>query len=121
MPSVKRCTTRRVAAGEIPSREVYADDAAIAFLDISPWHVGHTLVIPRRHVDGLLDDPTALTEIAPAITATAALLSSATARRLPLSNAWRVGTPSRDGSYSRLLTRPEISLSTISKRAHPAG
>ena len=68
------CLFCRIVAGEIPSRRVYADDAAIAFLDINPWHVGHTLVIPRRHVDGLLDDPTGLAEIAPAIAATSALL-----------------------------------------------
>ena len=69
------CLFCRIVAGEIPSRIVYSDDVAIAFLDIAPFHPGHTLVIPRRHVDGLLDDPTALAEIAPAISATAALLS----------------------------------------------
>ena len=69
------CLFCRIVAGEIPARVVYSDDAAIAFLDIVPFHPGHTLVIPRRHVDGLLDDPTALAEIAPAVSATAALLS----------------------------------------------
>ncbi|MGC3992516.1 MAG: HIT family protein [Propionicimonas sp.] len=68
------CLFCRIVAGEIPSRQVYADDHAVAFLDISPWHVGHTLVIPRRHVDDLLVDPEALTEIAPAIAATSRLL-----------------------------------------------
>jgi histidine triad (HIT) family protein len=69
------CLFCRIVAGEIPSRQVYADDVAIAFLDINPWHVGHTLVVPRRHVPDLLTDPDAFTEIAPAVTATAALLS----------------------------------------------
>lgn len=68
------CLFCRIVAGEIPSRQVYADDSAIAFLDINPLHPGHTLVIPRRHVDDLLADPLALTEIAPAISATASLL-----------------------------------------------
>ncbi|MCA0297051.1 MAG: HIT domain-containing protein [Actinobacteria bacterium] len=68
------CLFCRIVAGEIPSKQVYADDSAIAFLDINPWHVGHTLVIPRRHVDDLLSDPEALTEITPAINATARLL-----------------------------------------------
>ena len=63
-----------IASGEIPARQVYADDHAIAFLDIAPWHVGHTLVIPRRHVDDLVADPDALSEIAPAISATSRLL-----------------------------------------------
>ena len=69
------CLFCRIVAGEIPARQVYADDAAIAFLDINPWHVGHTLVIPRRHVADLLADPAGLTEIAPAVSATAALLT----------------------------------------------
>lgn len=68
------CLFCRIVAGEIPSRQVYADDAAIAFLDINPWHVGHTLVIPRRHVVDVMSDPTALAEIAPAISATSSLL-----------------------------------------------
>jgi histidine triad (HIT) family protein len=44
------CLFCRIAAGEIPSRQFWADDQAIAFLDINPWHRGHSLVIPRRHV-----------------------------------------------------------------------
>lgn len=68
------CLFCRIAAGEVPARQVYIDDSAIAFLDINPWHVGHTLVIPRRHVDDLFGEPEALTEMAPAINATARLL-----------------------------------------------
>lgn len=68
------CLFCRIVAGELPARQIYADDHAIAFLDIDPWHPGHTLVIPRRHTEDLLSDPLALAEIAPAVTATAALL-----------------------------------------------
>ncbi|PKQ32516.1 MAG: HIT family protein [Actinobacteria bacterium HGW-Actinobacteria-2] len=69
------CLFCAIIAGEIPSRQVYADDAAVAFLDISPWHAGHTLVVPRRHVADALSQPEALSEIAPAINATARLLT----------------------------------------------
>ena len=69
------CLFCAIAAGVIPSRQVYADDAAIAFLDINPFKRGHTLVIPRRHVDDLLAPDEALTEIAPAVSATARLLT----------------------------------------------
>jgi len=68
------CLFCAIVAGDIPSRQVYADEYAIAFLDIAPWHVGHTLVVPRRHVADLLGEPEALTEIAPAISATSRLL-----------------------------------------------
>lgn len=74
-PQSSACLFCRIVVGEIPSRQVYADQAAIAFLDINPWHPGHTLVIPRRHSDDLLGDPAALAEIAPAVSATAALLT----------------------------------------------
>ena len=43
----------RIAAGEIPSYKVAADDRHFAFLDINPMAPGHTLVIPRREVDYL--------------------------------------------------------------------
>lgn len=68
------CLFCAIAAGDIPSKQVYADDAAIAFLDINPWKRGHTLVIPRRHVDDIFAPDEALSEIGPAIGATARLL-----------------------------------------------
>lgn len=68
------CLFCRIVAGEVPSRQIYTDDAAIAFLDIQPWHRGHALVIPRRHVADLLEQPPALTEIAPAVESTSRLL-----------------------------------------------
>ncbi len=72
--STMDCLFCSIVAGDIPSRQVYADDFAVAFLDINPLHPGHTLVVPRRHVSDLLDDPTVLAQIAPAITATGQLL-----------------------------------------------
>ena len=45
----------RIAAGEIPSYKVAADDRHYAFLDINPMAPGHVLVIPRREVDYLFD------------------------------------------------------------------
>lgn len=68
------CLFCAIVAGEIPSREVYADDRAFAFLDIAPWHRGHTVLVPRRHVTDLLQLPEALSEIAPAISATSRML-----------------------------------------------
>jgi histidine triad (HIT) family protein len=45
----------KIAAGEIPSYKVAANDEFYAFLDINPVAMGHTLVIPRREVDYLFD------------------------------------------------------------------
>ena len=68
------CLFCSIVAGEVPSRKVYEDEAAYAFLDIEPWHAGHTLVVPKRHVDDLTGDPTVLAEIAPAISHVSRLL-----------------------------------------------
>lgn len=45
----------RIAAGEIPSYKVAANDEFYAFLDINPLVMGHTLVIPSREVDYFFD------------------------------------------------------------------
>ena len=68
------CVFCRIVAGELPSRQIYADEHAVAFLDIGPWHRGHSLVVPRRHVPDLVTGAPALSEIAPAIDAVARLL-----------------------------------------------
>jgi histidine triad (HIT) family protein len=68
------CIFCAIAAGDVPAKVVYADDAAVAFLDVAPLTTGHTLVIPRRHVDDLLGAAGAWAEIGPAVEATAALL-----------------------------------------------
>jgi len=68
------CIFCRIVAAELPSRQVYADDHAVAFLDINAWHRGHTLVIPRRHVEDLVSGEPTLPEIAPAVDAVARML-----------------------------------------------
>ena len=45
----------KIAAGEIPSYKVAANDEFYAFLDINPMVMGHTLVIPRREEDYIFD------------------------------------------------------------------
>ena len=68
------CLFCRILAGEIPSRRVYEDDTCVAFLDIAPYHRGHTILIPRRHVTDGICDASAWCEVAPGIIATANLL-----------------------------------------------
>jgi len=68
------CLFCRILGGEIPSRQIYADDHAVAFLDVSPWQRGHSLVVPRRHVPDLLTGAPALADIAPALDAVGRLL-----------------------------------------------
>ena len=49
------CLFCKIASGEIPCREVYADDERFAFEDINPQAPTHVLIIPRRHIPTLND------------------------------------------------------------------
>ena len=57
------CIFCKIIAGEIPSRRIYDDEHAVAFLDIAAWHRGHTLVVPKRHVADLVTGDPAMAEI----------------------------------------------------------
>ena len=49
------CLFCKIAAGEIPSKKVYADEEFYAFEDIHPKAPSHILVIPKRHIATLND------------------------------------------------------------------
>jgi histidine triad (HIT) family protein len=56
----------RIVRGEIPCHKVAEDDRFLAFLDIAPLRMGHTLVIPKVEVDRFFDlPPDLLREIMP--------------------------------------------------------
>lgn len=68
------CLFCRIIAGEVPSKQIYSDDVAVAFLDISPWQKGHALVVPRRHVVDALAADDVLAELSAAVVAVGNLL-----------------------------------------------
>ncbi len=45
----------KIIAGEIPCYRVAEDDKHLAFLDINPNALGHTLCIPKKEIDRLFD------------------------------------------------------------------
>ena len=45
----------KILRGELPCYKVYEDDKALAYLDIMPRSLGHTLVLPKAPVRNLLD------------------------------------------------------------------
>ena len=49
------CIFCSICDGSIPSYKVYEDDYVIAFLDLSQTTKGHTLVVPKKHFDSILD------------------------------------------------------------------
>lgn len=49
------CVFCKILNGEIPGSKIYENDYCIAILDISQTTKGHTLVIPKRHVENVFD------------------------------------------------------------------
>jgi histidine triad (HIT) family protein len=43
----------KILSGQIPCHKVYEDEKVLAFLDISPLSIGHTLVIPKEPAETL--------------------------------------------------------------------
>jgi histidine triad (HIT) family protein len=51
MPSI----FTRIINGEIPSYKIAEDERYFAFLDINPNAKGHTLCVPKKEIDKILD------------------------------------------------------------------
>ena len=51
------CLFCRIVSGEIPATVVYEDEDSFAFLDHRPLFPGHTLLVPREHVETLGELP----------------------------------------------------------------
>ena len=49
------CLFCKIINGEIPCYKVYEDDIVLAFLDVNPDSLGHTLIIPKKHYQDLMD------------------------------------------------------------------
>lgn len=49
------CIFCKIVDGQIPSTKVYEDNDFLAFMDINPMAIGHTLVIPKNHFRNALD------------------------------------------------------------------
>lgn len=57
--SGEECLFCGIVAGKMPSLKIYEDSGCLAFLDINPRNPGHTLVIPKRHYEVVMDMPEA--------------------------------------------------------------
>ena len=56
----EHCIFCKIARGEIPCTSVFESDELIAFLDIGPVNKGHTLIVPKAHMETLFDMPAEL-------------------------------------------------------------
>ena len=55
MSTDPNCLFCKIAAGQIPAKKVYEDDDMVAFHDIHPWAPVHVLIVPKRHIAGMVD------------------------------------------------------------------
>lgn len=49
------CLFCKIVSGDIPCYKIWEDDRFLAFLDIKPINLGHTLIIPKNHAQDLFD------------------------------------------------------------------
>ncbi|MCU0327901.1 MAG: HIT family protein [Chitinophagales bacterium] len=47
----------KIIRGELPAYKIYEDNDFIAFLDIQPLVLGHTLLVPKLEIDKIWDLP----------------------------------------------------------------
>lgn len=50
-----QCVFCKIIKGEIPSSKVYEDEKVIAFNDINPEAPVHVLIVPKIHVQSILE------------------------------------------------------------------
>ena len=50
---MENCLFCKIIQKEIPANIVYEDENTIAILDIHPVNIGHTLVIPKQHIENI--------------------------------------------------------------------
>ena len=49
------CIFCKIVKGEIPCDKVYEDDKVLAFNDVNPEAPIHILVIPKEHIESIMD------------------------------------------------------------------
>lgn len=49
------CIFCKIVEGSVPNYTVFENDAVLAFLDIHPCSKGHTVIVPKKHIERLSD------------------------------------------------------------------
>jgi histidine triad (HIT) family protein len=56
------CVFCEIVSGEVPAHVVLDEDLMLGFLDVRPLFPGHTLLVPKTHLETFLDLPPDLIE-----------------------------------------------------------
>lgn len=54
---MENCIFCKIVKGEVPSHKIYENDEVLAFLDINPVNIGHSLIIPKKHFVNIYETP----------------------------------------------------------------
>jgi len=52
---MSNCIFCKIISGEIPGKKIYEDDEMLGFLDINPVAPVHFLVIPKKHINNMME------------------------------------------------------------------
>ncbi len=52
---MENCIFCKIAAGEIPSNKAFEDERVLAFYDLSPQAPVHVLIVPKKHLQSVLE------------------------------------------------------------------
>jgi histidine triad (HIT) family protein len=80
------CLFCKIVRGEIPCRKVYEDDEVLAFHDINPVAPVHFMLVPKLHLDSLVEAGDAHTDLFGKML----LLAPRLAKEQGLSNGFRI-------------------------------
>ncbi len=58
-----KCVFCEIVRGEVPAQIVFEDESSLAFLDSRPLFPGHTLLVPRQHIETFHELPAELTGV----------------------------------------------------------
>lgn len=98
------CLFCKIIAGEIPSTKVYEDDKVYAFRDINPQAPVHVLIVPKKHMDNILEcDAGTAAALTDAVRAIAAQEGVAESGFRVISNCGRDGAQSVNHLHVHLL------------------
>lgn len=51
------CIFCKIVKGKLPSYKIYENSEILAFLDINPINIGHSLIIPKQHYANIYETP----------------------------------------------------------------
>jgi histidine triad (HIT) family protein len=101
---MENCLFCKIIAGEIPGNTVYENDLVYAFRDINPQAPVHVLIVPKKHMDNILEcDPETAAALADAIRVIAKQEGIAESGFRVISNCGRDGAQSVNHLHIHLL------------------